>query len=135
MDVIGIVIWGAFIWALLIVGWWGFWLWYGRGELHPTSWRAILTLPIWSVQSIRHGRRVQRARAEVATLKAQRDDSLAQIRAELHLIRLAPPRHTQVRRRVACQLEEALRDAPLELPSDIRTDMEETIRALRRGSA
>jgi hypothetical protein len=126
MDIAGIVIGAALVWTLLIAAWWSFWLWYGGGALQPTSWSAILTMPIWSVRSVWEGYRRRQRRCPA--------EGFEQLHDQLRAARAAPPADPQERRQLAEHLENALQKAPPGLPAAVRADMAETIRILREDS-
>jgi hypothetical protein len=48
-----IVIAAAILWAMLILAAWAYWIGVGRrqgGNLVPTSWHSILTMPLWTAR-------------------------------------------------------------------------------------
>jgi len=99
--VAGVVI--ALIWALLILDCWLHWIAVGQRQgnsLSPTSWWAILTMPIWTVQCSRAVERDRRARQQAVK---QRIEELKQ-----HLAKL-------------CELERAASpNAPPEMLTELR---------------
>ena len=127
------VVFGALvIWAGLIAAWWSYWHWYGNGQLHPTSWRAIVTMPIWSVRSIWAAKKkAKQVKNIAAALEAHPQGSFDALRASLQVTREHPPEEPTKRRALADSLEDGLRTAPPNVPADIRATMKQLIEELR----
>ncbi len=80
-----ILIAAAICWAMLILGCWAYWIGVGRrqgGDLVPTSWHALLTMPWWTA---RCWIEVKWARA------AQRRQTRRHLRKLERMARRAPP--------------------------------------------
>jgi hypothetical protein len=113
----------ATIWAVLIAGWWVFWLRYSKGRLRPASWRAVLTMPAWSVRSVFHGLRD-------SPPKAASTNPFRALSDRLRTFRDDPPTDVAQRRRLIRALHHALATAPPGTPKDLIEEFRQTLRLL-----
>jgi hypothetical protein len=102
-----ILIAAAIAWGLLVLACWTYWVGVGRrqgGTLQPTSWRSILTMPLWTVHcwcavgweraakrraKRRHLRKLERMERKAppgvpAELMARLQEEIDRLRDELH---------------------------------------------------
>lgn len=117
----------AIIWFVLIGSWWVFWYFYGDGKLKPASWKAILTMPVWSLQSVYYG--LKRRRAKAPTDTASKDPT-HELLFHLRTLQKQPPTNLQVCKRTVVGLKEALRTAPEGTPDVLLEEMRRTIHQL-----
>jgi hypothetical protein len=107
------------LWGTAICACWGFWILYSGGALRPTSWAAIATMPVWTVQSIWAGRKATRLH-----------EPFAAMRRELQRTRSTVWQNRAARERVRAELEDLERLTPEGVPRHVRRDLRKTIQHL-----
>jgi hypothetical protein len=114
------------IWATLIVGCWGFWFWYSKGELRSVSPLSVLTLParsVWLVWVAIRG--YQQCRRQ------QKKDLDRSINDRLKMVLSLPWEYEEDRHFLIRTLEDVLQDAPPETAQETISEIQETIKTLK----